>query len=358
LWARQAWGTWWEWDPRLTTSFILWVIYSGILLARSSLEDPHRRARTGAVLAILGTLDIPLVVMATRWFRGLHPVSPDMEPSMRITLLIGVAAWTLFFVWLTHRRRVQVGWNIWPATCSGRATNGAQARRMEMGTLAAGYGVVCLAVVVYVAWLGHRQRRLVKQYESLRDELQTRDAETCFASRVRAPPVDGKVRLKAPRRKRSHRAMLVRCDGLAPVHGIVLQRKRRSLRCWSLWCIGGLPDRRGRVRGWRRLDPRSGRQSLRKRSAGTRDRGDPAGPLGRRVRRCGATQSDDEGRFAFAGLPLDEDLIYLPGANLDGIHYPGPRLRLNRRQPARRSNWRSARRSPSPIRWSSAATRS
>ena len=48
----------------------------------------------------------------------------------------------------------------------------------------------------------------------------------------------------------------------------------------------------------------------------------------------GAAQSDDEGRFAFAGLPLDEDLVYLPGANLDGIHYPGPRLQLNHRQPA------------------------
>jgi heme exporter protein C len=109
FWARQAWGTWWEWDPRLTTSFILWVIYSGILLARSSVDDPHRRARTGAVLAILGALDVPLVVMATRWFRGLHPVSPHMAPAMRITLLIGIAAWTLLFVWLTYRRRVQVG---------------------------------------------------------------------------------------------------------------------------------------------------------------------------------------------------------------------------------------------------------
>jgi hypothetical protein len=49
---------------------------------------------------------------------------------------------------------------------------------MEMGTLAAGYGVVCLAIVFYVAWLGHRQCRLVKQYESLRNELQSReDAE-------------------------------------------------------------------------------------------------------------------------------------------------------------------------------------
>ncbi len=109
LWAHEAWGTWWEWDPRLTTAFILWAIYSGILMVRSSLEDPHRRARVGAVLAILGTLDIPLVVMATRWFRGLHPVAPEMAPSMRITLLICVVAMTVFVGWLVNHRRRQVG---------------------------------------------------------------------------------------------------------------------------------------------------------------------------------------------------------------------------------------------------------
>jgi heme exporter protein C len=109
IWAHEAWGTWWEWDPRLTTAFILWVIYSGILLVRSSQEDPHRRARSGAVLAILGALDIPLVVMATRWFRGLHPVSPEMVPAMRLTLLTCVVALTVFFAWLVHQRRKQVG---------------------------------------------------------------------------------------------------------------------------------------------------------------------------------------------------------------------------------------------------------
>ncbi len=81
LWAHEAWGTWWEWDPRLTTAFILWAIYSGILMVRSGLEDPHRRARVGAVLAVLGGLDVPLVVMATRWFRGLHPVAPEMDAA-------------------------------------------------------------------------------------------------------------------------------------------------------------------------------------------------------------------------------------------------------------------------------------
>ena len=108
LWAHEAWGTWWEWDPRLTTSFILWAIYSGILIVRASVDDPHRRARIGAVLAILGTLDTPLVVMATRWFRGLHPVSPQMEPAMRITLLISVIGFSALFATLLVRRRGQL----------------------------------------------------------------------------------------------------------------------------------------------------------------------------------------------------------------------------------------------------------
>jgi heme exporter protein C len=109
LWAHKAWGTWWEWDPRLTAAFILWAIYSGVLLVRAGIEDPHRRARVGAVLAILGALDVPLVVMATRWFRGLHPVAPEMAPLMRVTLLVSVVGFTVFFGWLVCRRREQLG---------------------------------------------------------------------------------------------------------------------------------------------------------------------------------------------------------------------------------------------------------
>ena len=108
LWAHAAWGTWWTWDPRLTTSFILWAIYSGILIVRSSLDDPHQRARIGAILAVLGLLDIPLVVMATRWFRGIHPVAPEMAPQMRIALLVSVIAFTLVFAMVVVRRRFQL----------------------------------------------------------------------------------------------------------------------------------------------------------------------------------------------------------------------------------------------------------
>jgi heme exporter protein C len=108
LWAHEAWGTWWVWDPRLTASFILWAVYSGILIVRAGLEDARQRARIGAVLAILGMLDIPLVVMATRWFRGMHPVAPEMTPAMRLTLLITVLSFTVFFAVLVRRRASQL----------------------------------------------------------------------------------------------------------------------------------------------------------------------------------------------------------------------------------------------------------
>lgn len=108
LWAHEAWGTWWTWDPRLTTAFILWLFYSGCLMVRESVTDTHRRARICAVLATVGVLDVPLVTMATRWFRGIHPVSPQMEPTMRIVLLITVLGFTVFFSVLLMRRQMQL----------------------------------------------------------------------------------------------------------------------------------------------------------------------------------------------------------------------------------------------------------
>lgn len=108
LWAHAAWGVWWTWDPRLTSSLILWTIYCGYLLVRSGHDDPHRRARVAAVLAVVGLLDVPLVFMATRWFRGMHPAPPQMEPVMRATLLLASLGFTAFFVLLWTRRRRQL----------------------------------------------------------------------------------------------------------------------------------------------------------------------------------------------------------------------------------------------------------
>jgi heme exporter protein C len=107
-WAHEAWGTWWTWEPRLTSSLVLWIMYSGILLVRSSVEDPRRRGRIGAVLAIIGVADVPLVLMATRWFRGVHPVAPEMDPQMRLVLLISVVSFTALFAYLIVLRRRQL----------------------------------------------------------------------------------------------------------------------------------------------------------------------------------------------------------------------------------------------------------
>lgn len=107
-WAHEAWGTWWTWDPRLTSSLILWLVYAGILLARGSIEDPHRRARVGGVLALVGVADVPLVIMATRWFRGIHPVSPEMDLHMRYVLLASVLCFTVLFACLLIQRRFRL----------------------------------------------------------------------------------------------------------------------------------------------------------------------------------------------------------------------------------------------------------
>jgi heme exporter protein C len=107
-WAHVAWGTWWTWDPRLTSSLVLWAIYAGIVLVRGSIDDPHRRARIGGVIALIGTCDVPLVIMATRWFRGVHPVAPEMDMRMRFVLLASVLIYTALFAHLLRQRRIQL----------------------------------------------------------------------------------------------------------------------------------------------------------------------------------------------------------------------------------------------------------
>jgi heme exporter protein C len=108
LWAHEAWNTWWTWEPRLTASLIMWTVFAGYFLVRSSIEDPDRRKRIAAVLAIVATADVPMVVMATRWFRGMHPVAPEMDPRMRLTLLVSVGAFVVLFGWLASLRKTQL----------------------------------------------------------------------------------------------------------------------------------------------------------------------------------------------------------------------------------------------------------
>lgn len=104
LWGRVAWGTWWTWEPRLTLTLLLWFIYLGYFLVRSSTENPQRGKRFAAVVGIVGALDIPLIHLSVQWFRSLHPApvvmrpaGPSLHPDMLATLFVGLGAMTLLF---------------------------------------------------------------------------------------------------------------------------------------------------------------------------------------------------------------------------------------------------------------------
>lgn len=109
LWARAAWNTWWTWDPRLTTTLVLWLIFAGYLMLRSSVEDEARRARYSAVLGIIGFLDVPVVFMAIRWWRTIHPVvfessGVNLEPAMLAAFLVCMVAFLLLLAALLTAR--------------------------------------------------------------------------------------------------------------------------------------------------------------------------------------------------------------------------------------------------------------
>jgi heme exporter protein C len=73
LWAKPVWGVWWTWDARLTTTFLLWLLYISYLLLRGLIEEPGRRATLSAVFGIFAFLDVPLVYLSNRLWRTQHP---------------------------------------------------------------------------------------------------------------------------------------------------------------------------------------------------------------------------------------------------------------------------------------------
>jgi heme exporter protein C len=105
IWARSAWGTWWIWEPRLTTTLMLWLIYVSYLLLRGMVEEADRRAAFAAVFGIIGFVDVPIVFMSIRWWRTLHPQVVDsegfsMEATMLPALFLSVVAFTIVFLHL------------------------------------------------------------------------------------------------------------------------------------------------------------------------------------------------------------------------------------------------------------------
>jgi heme exporter protein C len=119
IWAKPIWNTWWTWDPRLTTTAIMALVYAAYLMLRAGLEDPDRRARISAVYSIIGAVSVPLTFFSIRIFRTIHPVvigsgdptasgSFDMAPKMLITFIFSLIVFTVLFVDLL-RHRVKLG---------------------------------------------------------------------------------------------------------------------------------------------------------------------------------------------------------------------------------------------------------
>ncbi len=114
LWAKPVWGIWWTWDARLTSTFVLWLIYLSYLLLRSALKDSPKTALLAAVVGIIGFLDVPIVYFAIRLWRTQHPKpvilggsKSGLEPAMYWTLMLSWVALTLLFS-LLMRRRLQL----------------------------------------------------------------------------------------------------------------------------------------------------------------------------------------------------------------------------------------------------------
>ena len=113
IWAKASWGVWWTWDPRLTTSTVLWLIYASYLVLRQSMEDRSMRARVSAAYGILAFVAVPLNFMAIRWWRAAHPLvltssGSGLEPSMLRVLIFSVFCFTLFYsVLLSLRLRLE-----------------------------------------------------------------------------------------------------------------------------------------------------------------------------------------------------------------------------------------------------------
>lgn len=112
VWNKPTWGRWWTWDARLTTTLILWFIYVGYLMLRAYGPKGSQGARYGAVVALIGAIDTPIIYMATVWWRTQHPdmnIGPladegSLDPRMQLTVLVSLITFTAVYVYLLVER--------------------------------------------------------------------------------------------------------------------------------------------------------------------------------------------------------------------------------------------------------------
>lgn len=100
LWGKPMWGTWWVWDARLTSELILLFLYIGFIALQSAIDDPRRADKAGAVLALVGVVNVPIIYFSVKWWNTLHQgasVSLTQSPSMAATMLWGMLLLALCF---------------------------------------------------------------------------------------------------------------------------------------------------------------------------------------------------------------------------------------------------------------------
>jgi len=100
LWGKPTWGTYWVWDARLTSELVLLFLYLGFLALQAAIDDPRRADKAGAVLALVGVINIPIIYFSVQWWNTLHQgasVSLTRSPSMAATMLLGMLLLALAF---------------------------------------------------------------------------------------------------------------------------------------------------------------------------------------------------------------------------------------------------------------------
>ncbi|ODV10810.1 MAG: heme ABC transporter permease [Rubrivivax sp. SCN 70-15] len=100
LWGKPTWGTWWVWDARLTSEFILLLLYLGYIALTEAIDDPRRSANAGALLALVGVVNVPVIYFSVIWWNTLHQgatISMTTAPKMATTMLTSMLLLTLAF---------------------------------------------------------------------------------------------------------------------------------------------------------------------------------------------------------------------------------------------------------------------
>ncbi len=107
IWGRPAWGVWWVWDARLTSTLVLFLIFVGYLALRAFVDDPDQKARWSAAVGAIGALNVPIVYMSVKWWRTLHqpPSSPaTLDPAYTRGLRLNAIAMLLVMIYLIRKR--------------------------------------------------------------------------------------------------------------------------------------------------------------------------------------------------------------------------------------------------------------